>query len=305
MSQFQTKGVAGVRVNVRMFVLASVIYTALFFCGCGGGNGTGPGGGGSPANLTGNYEGTRWFVYDTSGVKYRVGVVHGPIVQTGTVISTSIINFFAPFEAGATCFEEARVISGKVNGSDLTMTLTAYDNGNAAATVNLTGTLNSSLLSGQVEIAGANNCSAQPGAFALTAVGPVTGNWSGELTSSTGEMLEISGALTQTVTITSFAQDNYGYAPSLGYDTFGNPAVDGFAVNDTLTSSTTTSACFPSTNVLGGRIAGTHLLIDIGTSEQFIRLDGLVTTQGNSFEGTYTIHGGSCNDQFGTVRMQR
>ena len=271
-----------------------------------GGRGTGnAGGGGSPANVTGNYEGTRWFVYDTSGEKYRVGVVHGPIVQTGTVISPSIINFFAPFEAGATCFEEARVISGRVNGSELTMTLTAYDNGNSAATATLTGALNGSLLSGQVEIAGANNCSAQPGAFALTAVGTVTGNWTGALTSSAGETLDISGALTQTGILTSFPEDNYGYAPSLGYDTFGNPSVDGFAVNDTLTSSTATSACFPSTNALGGRIAGTHLLIDIGTSEQFIRLDGLITTQGNSFGGTYTIHGGTCDDQFGTVKMQR
>jgi len=290
-----------VRVKARMFALPIMIYTALFLCGCGGGTSTtnGSGGGGSPVNVTGNYEGSRWFV-DSAGIKSLDGVVHGPIVQTGASISPSMINFFAPF-----CFQEARVMSGNVTGNAVTMTLRAYDDGSEAAGITLTAKLSGNVLSGKVDIAGANQCSGLPGDFALTAVGNVTGNWTGTLTSSTGETLELSGALTQTGTIMSFPLDNYGYLPALGYDIFGNPAVDGFAVNHTLTSPTGTSACFPSTNAAGGRIAGTHLLIDIGTNEHFIRLDGHVLMQGNSFDGTYAIYGGSCDGQGGTVKMKR
>lgn len=284
-------------IKARMLALPMMIYVALFLCGCGAGPSTGNGGGGSPVNVTGNYEGSRWFV-DSVGIKSLDGPVHGPIIQTGASISPSMINFMAPF-----CFQEARVMSGNVSGNAVTMTLRAYDDGAETADITLTGKLSGNVLTGKVDIAGANLCSGFLGDFALTRVGSITGNWTGTLTSSIGETLELSGSLTQTGTIMPFPLDNYGVL--FGYDFFGNPAVDGFVVNHTFTSPTGASTCFPSTNAAGGRIAGTHLLIDIRTNEHFIRLDGQVLMEGNSFDGTYAIYGGSCDGQGGTVKMKR
>jgi hypothetical protein len=187
------------------------------------------------------------------------------ILQTGTTITSQRVLI------GNSVCATGGTMSGTVNGSNVNLTLT--ENDTPADTVNVTGTLSNSVLSGNYTTAGACT-SGDKGTFSATLIPSIASNsWSGSTTSTSG------GGTTS-------------FTAQLQEDKSGNL---------TGTATFNSSVCL-TTATLTGLQVGDQAGIDDNAGN--FSAVGTINSTGKGISGTYTT-GSACGFDSGTFSMSR